>query len=154
MTTVWAPRGSRPTAIKQTEYEWIYLMASVNPQTGESVALLAPTVNTDYMNAHLRHLSQQVGPQRHVVLVLDGAGWHVAKALVIPENITLLPLPPYSPELNAAERPWAYLRQHYLSNRAYHDYDELFAVTMAAWNRLDQETLRSLCHTSWVERVN
>lgn len=154
LTRVWAQRGSRPTAVKQTEYEWIYLFASTNSHTGESVALVAPSVNTDYMNAHLRHISQQVGPTRHVVLVLDQAGWHVAKALQIPDNITLFRLPAYSPELNAAERPWGYLRQHYLANRVYKDYDELFTETSAAWNRLDADTLRSLCSTEWVERMN
>ena len=89
-----------------------------------------------------------------MVLVLDRAGWHRAKALQVPTNITLLFLPPYSPELNAAERPWGYLRQHYLSNRIYRDYDELFAQTTAAWNRLPQDRLRSLCSTAWVERIN
>jgi transposase len=147
-------RGTRPTAIRQTEYEWVYLFAAVNAHTGESTALVAPTVNTDYMNAHLDHISRQVGEHRHVVLVLDQAGWHRAKALQVPANITLLPLPPYSPELNAAERPWAYLRQHYLSNRVYKDYDQLFIFVCQVWNRLDQATLQSLCRTEWVERMN
>lgn len=106
------------------------------------------------MNTHLKHIAQQVGADRHVVLVLDQAGWHVAKELQVPANITLLPLPPYSPELNAAERPWAYLRQHYLSNRVYKDYNELFAFVCQAWNRLDQSILKSLCATNWVERMN
>ena len=154
LTRLWAPRGSRPTAVKQTEYEWVYLFASINATTGESVALVSPTVNTHYMNAHLEHISRQVGPSRHVVLILDRAGWHVAKALQVPENITLFSLPSYSPELNAAERPWGYLRQHYLSNRVFRDYDELFAQTIAAWNRLPQDRLRSLCATAWVERMN
>ena len=74
LTRLWAARGSRPTAIKQTEYEWVYLFASINATTGESVALVSPTVNTHYMNAHLEHISRQVGPSRHVVLILDRAG--------------------------------------------------------------------------------
>ena len=82
----------------------MYLFAAVNPVTGQSAALLSPTVNTDYMNAHLRIVSEQAGPGVQVLLVLDQAGWHVAKALEIPENITLLHLPPYSPELNPVER--------------------------------------------------
>ena len=60
LTKVWAAKGSRPTAVKQTEYEWVYLFAAVNPVTGESSALLAPTVNTDLMNAHLKLISKQV----------------------------------------------------------------------------------------------
>lgn len=147
---MWADRGSRPSAVKQTEYDWIYLFAAVNPLTGDSSAMLAPTVNTEYMNAHLRFISRQAGPDKHVVLVLDQAGWHVAKALRVPANMTLLPLPPYSPELNPAERIWAYLKSHYLSNRVFLDYDDLLASTREAWNSLTNERLRSVCRTDWL----
>lgn len=150
LTHVWAETGSRPTAVKQTEYEWLYVFAAVNPLSGESCAILTPTVHTAYMNEHLRFISEQVGEKRHVVLVLDQAGWHVAKALKVPENITLLHLPPYSPELNPVERLWAYLKSHYLSNRVFKDYDELFAAVGAAWLELDEPRLQSLTHTSWL----
>jgi transposase len=153
LTRVWAERGSRPAAVKQTEYEWAYLFAAVNPASGASSALVAPTVNTRYMNEHLRFISREAGPDVHVVLVLDRAGWHVAKALEVPANVTLLHLPPYSPELNGAERIWGYLRSHYLSNRVYKDYDELFDALAAAWNRLDPERLKSLTRTEWIERA-
>ncbi|OHB59061.1 MAG: hypothetical protein A2Y12_18480 [Planctomycetes bacterium GWF2_42_9] len=66
--------------------------------------MIAPTVNTDYMNHHLRFISREAGDDAHVVLVLDQAGWHVTKNLALPDNITLLHLPPYSPELNCVER--------------------------------------------------
>ena len=153
LTRVWAERGSRPSAVKQTEYEWAYLFAAVNPVTGASSAMIAPTVNTQYMNEHLRFIAREAGPAVHVVLVLDNAGWHVAKALRVPANVTLLYLPPYSPELNGAERVWGYLRSHYLSNRVYRDYDELFDALAAAWNRLEPERLKSLTHTEWIERA-
>jgi len=112
--------------------------------------MLAPTVNTDYMNEHLRFIGEQVGPDKHVVLVLDQAGWHVAKNLKVPKNITLLHLPPYSPELNPVERVWAYLKSHYLSNRVFEDYDHLFAVGRNAWCALTEVQLRSICHTQWI----
>ena len=150
LTNVWALRGSRPTAVKQTQYEWLYLWAAVNPVTGESCAIITPTVNTPIMSQHLEMISQQVGPDRHVILALDRASWHVAKALVMPSNITLLHLPPYSPELNPTERVWGYLRSHYLSNRIYEDYDELFDHCTTSWNRLDPATLRSITHTAWI----
>jgi transposase len=153
LTNLWAPKGSRPTALKQTEYDWAYLLGAACPETGDSSALIAPTVNTHYMNAHLEFISQRAGPGKHVVLVLDRAGWHVAKALRVPGNVTLLHLPPYSPELSAMERVWLYLRSHYLSNRAYKDYDDLFEALKHAWNALDESRFRSLCHTAWVERA-
>ncbi len=65
--------------IRQTEYEWIYVFGAVNPANGKSSALLAPTVNTDYMNHHLRFISEQAGRDVHVVLVLDRAGWHIGE---------------------------------------------------------------------------
>jgi transposase len=132
----------------------VYLFGAVNPITGESSALLAPTVNTEYMNHHLRFLSEQAGPEVQVILVLDRAGWHVAKALEVPANVTLLYLPPYSPELNPVERLWAYLRSHYLSNRVYQDYDDLLNASGQAWNQLTPEQLRSICRTEWIPRTN
>ena len=154
LTHVWAETGSRPEAVRQTEYEWVYLYASVNPLTGASSAMLAPTVNAAYMSEHLRMVSAAAGPGVHVVLVLDGAGWHVAKALRVPANVTLLPLPPYSPKLNPVERVWGYMRQRYLSLRVYKDYDHVFDATAEAWNRLDAERLKSLCRTAWLTPAN
>lgn len=153
LTNVWAERGSRPTAVKQTEYDWVYLFGAVNPTNGDSSALITPTVNTHFMNEHLRFISERAGESKHVVLVLDQAGWHVAKALKVPTNITLLYLPPYSPELSAMERVWGYLRSHHLSNRVYRDYDDLFDVTRDAWNSIAEERFRTLCHEEWVERA-
>jgi len=152
LTHVWAPRGSRPRAVKQTEYDWIYLYGAVNPRSGDSVALLAPTVNTFVMNQHLCMISAHVGPEVHVVLVLDQAGWHMSKGLKVPENITLLPLPPYSPELNPIERLWSWLKSHQLSNRVYADYDDLLNSGTAAWNTLTPERLQTICRTRWLKR--
>ena len=106
------------------------------------------------MNHHLRFLSEQAGLEVQVILVLDRAGWHVAKALEVPANMTLLYLPPYSPELNPVERLWAYLRSHYLSNRVYKDYDDLLDASGQAWNKLTPEQLCSICRTEWIPRKN
>jgi transposase len=152
LTRCWAPTGSRPTAVKQTEYEWIYLFGAVNPLTGASSALLAPTVNTDYMNHHLRFISEQAGSDVHVILVLDQAGWHVAKMLKVPENISLLHLPAYSPELNSIERLWAYLKSHYLSNRAHTDYEDLLNSCRDAWNKITPEQFCTICNIKWIPR--
>ena len=152
VTGVWAECGSRPTAVKQTRYEWVYLYAAIEPTTGENVALLAPNVNTATMNVFLQMLSDQLEPMDHAVLIMDQAGWHVAKALVVPANITILLLPPYSPELNPAERVWAYLRSHYLANRAYRDYDHLLEAGSTAYRQLTPELLRSICRCDYITR--
>lgn len=150
LTNVWAERGSRPTAVKQTEYDYAYLLGAVNPLTGESSALIAPAVNTHYMNEHLKFISREAGQGVHVVLVLDNAGWHTTKALEVPANITLLPLPSYSPELNPIERLWAYLKSHYLSNRVFADYQAIMDVSTHAWNALTADHFKSICHTQWL----
>lgn len=151
-TRMWAKRGSRPTAVKQTKYEWVYLYAAVEPATGASVALQAPHVNTGTMNVFLKMLSDELGPRDHAALIMDQAGWHKAKKLVVPANITILYLPPYSPELNPVERLWAYLRSHYLSNRAFEDYDHLLAAGAEAWQQLTPERLRSVCACHYLTR--
>ncbi len=145
LTRVWGRRGSRPTAVKQTRYEWVYLYAAVEPATGVSVALQAPQVNTSMMGAFLRMLSDELGPSEHAILIMDQAGWHKARKLAVPDNITILFLPPYSPELNPVERLWGYLRSHYLSNRAYDDYQHLLDAGADAWQQLTPECLRSVC---------
>lgn len=150
---MWARTNSRPTAIRQTEYEWVYLWAAVEPATGESAAMITPTVNTSLMNQFLAGLSGMLAADEHAVLVLDNAGWHVANALRVPSNITLLLLPPYSPELNPVERLWAWLRSHQLSNRVYADYTDLLNQTDRAWLTLDKPTLQSVCNCPWIERA-
>ncbi len=119
------PTGSRPTAVKQTRYEWVYLYAAVEAATGANVALQAPHVNTGTMNVFLEMVSAELAPLEHGILIMDQAGWHKSRGLRVPDNLTILYLPPYSPELNPVERLWAYLRDHFLSNRAYDDYRHL-----------------------------
>ena len=106
------------------------------------------------MNHPLRFLREHAGAEVHVILVLDQAGWHVSQGLQVPANVTLLHRPAYSPELNPVGRLWAYLKSHYLSNRAYSDYNDLFNACGRAWNQLTSEQLCSICHTEWIQRRN
>ena len=147
-----ASLGSRPTAIRQTKYEWIYLYAAVEPASGESVALLAPNADTGTFNVFLAMLSKELKADEHAVLILDGAGWHKSKHLKLPQNITCLLLPPYSPELNPVENLWHYLRSHYLSNRTYAGYDDLLEAGTAAYRKLTPDVLKSVCGCPYMER--
>ena len=90
------------------------------------------------------------------MLVLDQAGWHGAKALRIPDNITLVPLPPYSPELNPVERVWLYLREAYLSLKVLEDYHAVVEACCDAWNRFaaDPERVQSLTNYPWIEQIS
>lgn len=104
------------------------------------------------MNDLLANLSAMLGDDAHAVLVWDNAGFHTSGSLEVPDNITLLPLPPYSPELNPVERIWRYLRNTHLSNRAYADRAHLERAAHDACARLDADRLRSITRTAWIER--
>jgi len=150
LTKMWARKGSRPTAVKQTKYQWVYLYAAVEPKTGASTALVAPHVNTPTMNIFLKMASEDLGPDDHAVMIMDQAGWHVAKALVVPDNITILLLPPYSPELNPIENLWHWIKSHHTSNRAYDGYDHLMDAVTDAWRSLTKKRLRSVCKAPYL----
>ena len=107
------------------------------------------------MQAFLDAFAKTIADDEHVALVLDGAGWHSGKALRVPENITLVPLPAYSPELNPVERVWLYLKQRFLSLRLLNDYKAIVAAASKAWKRLSRETgrLTSLTSYPWIMRV-
>lgn len=109
--------------------------------------MVAEQVNADTTQKFLDLLSATLPPATHVALVWDGAGYHTAKALVAPSNITLVPLPPRSPELNPVENLWHYLRSHYLSNRTYRDLEAVEAATVAAWRQacLGPDRVKTVC---------
>ena len=139
--------------MRPSEEPWA-CSAAAEPATGFSSALLAPHVNTGTMNAFLRVLSGEVEPNDFVVLIMDQAGWHKAKALEVPDNIVILYLPPYSPELNPVENLWHYTRGHYLSNRAYEGYDHLLHASGEAYRALTPEVIRSVCRCDYLERAS
>jgi putative transposase len=105
----WCPKGVRPSVPCHHIREYEYLYGAVEPMTGENFFLIMPYCNTNHMNAFLRELSAAY-PKDYILLVTDGAAWHSAKALVVPENIKLLRIPPYTPEMNPIEQIWKYLR--------------------------------------------
>jgi transposase len=107
------------------------------------------------MQHFLDRFAATLAPDEHAVMVLDQAGWHGARALRVPGNVTLLPLPPYSPELNPVERVWLYLKERFLSHRLLEDYTAIVEAACRAWNRLTAEAGRitSLCSFPWIEEV-
>ncbi len=113
----WFTRGQRPPGLCDQRHTWAHLFAAVRPAIGESFALVLPRVSTEAMQAFLDRFSAALAPDEHAAMAVDGAGWHVAHALCIPDNVTLVLLPPYSPELNPVERVWPFLRERHLSHR-------------------------------------
>ena len=117
-------------------------------------ALVLPYVDTGCMQVFLNRFADTIGPDEHVAMVLDQAGWHTTHALQVPECVTLVPLPPRSPELNPAERVWLFLKERYLSHRLLDDYDAIADATCEAWRRLLGESgrLTSLTSYPWIMR--
>jgi transposase len=155
-TNLWAARGSRPTAVRQTEYEYLWVLGAVCPATGHAEGLLSPRLNTDIVNLFLRQFSQTLPGDEHAVMIWDGAGFHTSGQLQPPANMTVLQLPPYSPELNPLENLWHYLKSHFWSNRAYDDYDALETAAIEAWRQavLDPELMKTVCAAPYLDRAS
>jgi transposase len=155
LTRLWAPIGSRPRAPRDSRYEWAYIFGAVCPERAIGVGLVMPYANSEAMNLHLQAIGRAIAPGAHAVLVLDGAGWHTSQTLQPPDNITLLCLPPYSPELNPTENIWEYLRKNKLALRVFDCYDDIVDACCAAWtdliaipDRLASITARDWAHVS------
>lgn len=120
-----------------------------------SEAGLKPRADTEAMQEFLDRFSKTIADDEHVVMFADQAGWHIANDLAVPDNITLLPLPAYSPELNPVERLWLYLKERFLSHRLLDDYDAIVDAACLAWNRIvaDVGRIKSLCTYPWIEAI-
>tara|TARA_Y100000031_G_scaffold128194_1_gene146388 strand:- start:36 stop:545 length:510 start_codon:yes stop_codon:yes gene_type:complete len=154
LTRVWARRGSRPRVVQQTRYDYLYVLGAVCPQTGQTAGLLAPHLNSDIVNVFFEQFTREIDPHVHVVMLWDRAGYHTAAAVKLPANVTVIELPPKSPELNPVENLWHYLRSHHWANRAYRDYDDLCDAACDAWQKvcLDPHVIQSVCAAQYLER--
>jgi transposase len=149
---IWAPVGSRPPMVRDNRHDSAYLFGAICHARQVGAAIIMPTVNAEAMSEHLKEISVQVTPGAHAVVVCDGAGWHQqGERLRVPDNITLLPLPPYSPELNPMENIWDYLRGNKLSKRVWQSYEAIVAACKDAWLFLigDLERIDSVAHRAW-----
>ena len=154
ITRVWAPKGSRPRAVRQNGREWLYVLMAVCLSTGSASALIMPELNTAVINLFLEQFARELPKGVHAVLIWDGAGYHTSGDVVVPENVSLIQLPPYSPELNPVENLWHYLRAHHWSNREYEGYSGLESEAVRSLRIVcgDAENLKSICNADYVQR--
>ena len=152
LTRVWAGRNTRPRIERDHRYGYCYLFAAACEGRQEAVGLVAPKANTEWMNEHLAAISAAVSEGAVGVVVLDGAGWHRSGDLAVPENLRLLVLPPYSPELNPVEQIFQYLKANRFANRVFATVDAVIAACEAAWKWLclTPERIASILHREWV----
>ncbi len=142
LTRRWARRGTRPRAAKDQRTKSAYIFGAICPARGVGAGLVLPRCNTQAMQWHLEEISSQVSLGAHAILIVDQAGWHTTGKLEIPSNITLLPLPPRSPELNPVENIWQFMRENLISNRVFKSYDEIVDICSDAWNKLTDQPWR------------
>jgi transposase len=147
LTRVWARRGSRPRRLRQNGRESLYVLTAACAASGAAFGLVMPELNTAVVNLFLEQFARQLAPGVHAVLLWDNAPYHTSGGLVVPANVSLIGLLPYSPELNPVENLWHYLRAHHWSNRVYPDYDALRDAATEAWRKvcLDPGKIRSIC---------
>ncbi|MGR5369150.1 IS630 family transposase, partial [Photobacterium damselae] len=152
-TRLWAERGTRPRAVKQQQFEYAYLFGSICPQKGIGEAIVVPWVNKDIMIEHLKQISSVTEKGRHAIVIMDGAGWHTEDIADDFQNISIIKLPPYSPELNPIEQVWSWLRQHYLANQSFSDYEDIVSKVCSAWNSFLECSTRvtKMCSRRWTD---
>lgn len=154
-TRIWAKRGTRPRVVKQQQFLAEYIFGAVCPTQKIAAAIVVPCANTNAMEQHLEEIAYYIPTGRHAVVVMDQAGWHSSKNLKIPKNITLLHLPPYSPELNPQEPVWKYLKDRFLANRVFKNRQEIQKICCQAWNAFatNPTLIASLTMRNWAKLI-
>lgn len=145
---VWAKRGSRPQAVVYPRYEWLWVYAAVHPASGEVFWAILPYLNTEMMQLYLDEFARTEAKDKRVVLVLDQAAAHRARALKVPERITVLSLPAYSPELNPTERIWPLVKES-IANRTQESLDELEQAICARCQAISKQPAQVAAVTSY-----
>jgi transposase len=148
LARVWAKRGVPLPAKVRQGYKNFYTYSAVSPQTGDSFSLFLPEVNTQMMNIFFEEFAKAYSG-KDILMVLDQAGWHKAKDLDVPNNITLKYLPPYSPELNPIEKLWQWLRKEALHNELFESLNEIMTVLEREFRQLLPQRFKQLCHCSY-----
>ena len=133
ITRRWAKRGTRPSAPKDQRTASAYIFGAICPAEGKGAGLVLPRCTTEGMTLHLKEISQAVTPGAHALVLVDQAGWHQSKKLVVPANITLMPLPAKAPELNPVENIWQFLRENWISNRIFSSYGDIVRHITRRW---------------------
>lgn len=139
--------------IRQQQFEYAYIFGAICPKRDHAVGLIMPTIGTDCMQLHLYEIAKQIEPGKHAVVVFDQAAWHTTKKLGLAKNMSLLPLPAASPELNPTEQVWQVLRDRYLANRCFKSYDHILECCSEAWNAYTSSpgAIRELCWREWAK---
>lgn len=148
----WCRKGTRPSTPCHHIREYRYAYGAVEPLTGENFFLIMPYCNTECMNAFLEKLSKEY-PRDMIILVCDGASWHKSGSLEIPENIKIIFIPPYTPEMNPIEQIWKELRKIGFKNEVFQSLKKVVDRLCEAICSLNKETVKSITGREWILRI-
>lgn len=147
----WCEKGIRPSVSCHHIREYRYAYGAVEPLTGESCFLILPYCNSAWMNAFLEHLSKQF-PEDRIVLCCDSAAWHKSTSLIVPDNIRLVFIPPYTPEMNPIEQIWKELRKMGFKNEIFASLEKVVDRLCDVINNLSADVIRSVTGRDWIIR--
>ena len=145
----WCHSGIRPVVPCHHIREYRYAYGAIEPLTGESFFLVLPYSNTECMNTYLSHLSKKFSEDQ-ILLVCDGAGWHKANALNIPDNIELFFLPPATPEMNPIEQIWEEVRKRGFRNEVFATLEKVIDRLCDTLCSLSPDTIKSISARNWI----
>ncbi len=137
--------------VRQQQFLSAYIYGAVCPTKNKSSAIFASEVSTEIMQIHLNYLSKEI--EGHAVVIMDRAGWHLSKDLKVPKNMTIVHLPPYSPELNSGENVWQVIKSTSLKNRVFKTTDEIIEACIQGWNAFVKQEgqIRKTCYREWAD---
>ena len=153
LSRVWARKGTRPRIPRDHRYGYVYLFSAACPETGNAVGHVCDKANTEEMNRHLQDIGRELPEGKHAVVVLDGAGWHRSKDLKIPSNVSLLRLPPYSPELNPIETLFSVLKHGHFANRVFESAEHVRETVTQVWDAFTHKTgeIMQITRRDWAQ---
>jgi transposase len=151
LSRVWAAKGTRPRVVRQRQFLNTYIFGACCPDKDKGCALILPECHTGMMQLHLDEISKNVEDEYHAIIIMDRASWHTTEALNIPNNLSLLPLPAYSPELNPMEQVWQKIKAEHLTNTTFKNYEDIVERCSNAWNSFCDEdgNIKQLCSRAW-----
>jgi transposase len=144
----WFQTGIRSRINIKLGFKNFYMYSAVEPISGEIFSLKLPRVNTDMMNIFLQEIAKHYNGE-HLTIIMDGAGWHKSKKLNKPDNIDIIHLPPYSPELNPVERLWQYIKNNTIKNKIYESLEQLEDIVCEFIGHLTNDIIAQICATNW-----
>ncbi len=152
---VWSPIGLQPIVKKQNGRRNGYIFGAINPFSGAHRAFITPECSTASMNIHLQDISESLSQKAHAIIIMDGASWHEkSQTIIVPENISIITLPPYSPELNPIERLWKFIKNKKLKNRVIPASMDMNDLGCELWNVVNSKLVKSLCAVNYLPFTN